>query len=304
MRKVNKNFNAPPKALQRGFEEKKNSLLEQKSEHQFEGRIYNNATKQELKELYYSKCAYCESLMSDDTFTVEHYRPKKGSYSYYWLGYEWSNLLPVCDKCNNAKGDWFPVNVPSRVLPGSGKKCRIKTPLLLSNGDIDIDAMKANHPYLLSEEPYLLHPEIDEPKEFLLINYNGELVSRIEKDVNEYHYERAKQTIRIANLNREILIWKRRKIIEGFEILLKKQTVRFLEEIANQKDLSSSMRLAFFVVFEIIENQFNEEQEYTLTGWWIWENIKGILFNAVCKDNQEIEKMLDYALDLYIQSKC
>ncbi|MDY6994467.1 MAG: HNH endonuclease [Pseudomonadota bacterium] len=101
MRKVNKDFNAPPEALQRGFQEHKINLLEKKSNHQFDGRIYNNAVKSKLKKLYHDKCAYCESSMSDDIFTVEHYRPKKGSYSYYWLGYEWSNLLPVCEKCNN-----------------------------------------------------------------------------------------------------------------------------------------------------------------------------------------------------------
>jgi len=304
MRKVSKDFNAPPAALQQGFEEKKTDLLERKSDHLFDGRIYNNAAKQELRKLYHEKCAYCETVMSDDTFTVEHYRPKKGSYSYYWLGYEWSNLLPVCDKCNNAKGDRFPVRVPSRVMPNSGKKSRVKTPRLLPNGDLDIDAMKADHPYLLDEKPYLLHPEIDEPKEFLYVDYKGELASQIEKEANEYYYERAVQTIRLTNLNRDVLVLNRRKIIEVFEVLLRKQTIRFLKERNNQHDLDSGVRLAYFVIFEIIENQFRDDQEYTLTGWWAWRNIKKTLFKTICKDNQEIERLLDYALDLYIKSKC
>jgi len=302
MRRVNKDFNAPPDALQRGFENKKRNLLERKSAHQFDRRIYNNAVKQELKSLYHNKCAYCESMMSDGDFTVEHYRPKKGSYSYYWLGYEWSNLLPVCEKCNNAKGDKFPVRVP-RVSKNSDKKSRVKAPQLLPNGDLDIDAMKANHPYLFNEKPYLLHPEIDEPKEFLYVSHTGELASRIEKEVNEHSYERVKQTIRLTNLNREILIWKRKKIIEDCENLLRKQTVRFLKEKNNQHDFSSSIRLAFFMVFEIIEDQVKEDKEYTLTAWWAWRNIKAILFKTICKDNQEIEQLLDYALDLYINQK-
>lgn len=306
MRKVNKNFYAPPDALQQGFEERKNNLLERKADHQFDGRIYNNAVKQELKELlYYSKCAYCESIMSDDTFTIEHYRPKKGSFSYYWLGYEWSNLLPVCEKCNNAKGDKFPVEVPSRALPDAGIKCRVKIPLFLPNGDLDIGAMKANDSYLLDEKPYLLHPEIDEPKEFLRVKHNGELTFKIEKEVNEYQYKRADYTISLTNLNRDSLIVHRRKIIEKFEYLLRVQTVRFFDFLEKEKpqNLIPSIKLAFFVVFELIENQFMDNQEYTLTAWWSWRNIKRILFMPICKDNQEIEQLLDYALNSYVQSK-
>lgn len=305
MRKVNKNFYDPPDALQQGFEERKASLLEREADHQFDGRVYNNAVKQELKELYHSKCAYCESIMSDDAFTIEHYRPKKGSFSYYWLGYEWSNLLPVCQKCNNAKGDKFPIKVPSRISPNSDKKCRVKTPKLLPNGGLDIDAMKANHPYLLDEKPFLLHPEIDDPKEFLNVKRNGELTFKIEKKVDEYNYKRADYTISLTNLNRDFLIVQRRKIIEKFEYLLKLQTVRLLGYLEKEKpqNLTPSIELAFFVIFELIENQFKENQEYTLTGWWLWRDIKRVLFLSICKDNQEIEQLLDYALNLYIQSK-
>ncbi|MDM8525698.1 HNH endonuclease [Desulfococcaceae bacterium HSG8] len=304
MRRVNKDFNAPPDALQRGFEDKKNDLLKRKSDHQFDGRIYNNAVKQELREIYHNKCAYCESVMSDDAFTIEHYRPKKGSYSYYWLGYEWSNLLPVCEKCNNSKGDRFPVEVPSRVSKNSDKKSRVKAPLLLPNSsELDIDAMKADHPYLLGEKPYLLHPEIDEPKDFLYVKSNGELASQIEKEENKYHYERADQTISLTNLNRQILILNRRKLIENFENLIKTQTVILLKEKDNQHDWDSSIKLAFFGVFGFIENQLKDDQEYTLTAWRTWRDIKETLFKAICKDNQEIEQLLDYALDLYKNSR-
>lgn len=35
----------------------------------------------------------------------------------------------------------------------------------------------------------------------------------------------------------------------------------------------------------------------------LWKNIKEMLFKRIYKDNQEIEKLLDYAVDLYITSK-
>ncbi len=314
MRKVNKDFNAPPPALQQGFEEKKNDLLARQSAHHFDPLIYNNAAKQELKDLYHRKCAYCESFMSDDDFTAEHYRPKKGDYSYYWLGYEWSNLLPVCQKCNNRKGDRFPVEVPSRVSPNSFKKTRVRNPRILLNGELDIQAMKAEHPYLLDEKPYLLHPEIDEPKEYLSVRITGELASQIEKEVNGYRYKRVEETINLTNLNRQILIWKRRKIIQDFENLIIKKTNRalkfltdrifkFLTENDNQRYMDLIIELVLFDLFENIEEQFKEDQEYTLTVWWTWKNIKEMLFKPICNDNKEVEKMLNYALDLYEKLK-
>ena len=307
MRKVNKDFHAPPTALQQGFAEKKENLLTKQSEHQFDGRIYNTAVKQELKKLYHNKCAYCERMMGDDEFTVEHYRPKKGSYSYYWLGYEWSNLLPVCTKCNNAKDDKFPVAVPSRVMPKSGKKSRVKEPQFLADGNLDLEAMKANHPYLVNEKPYLLHPEVDYPQSFLSVQRTGQLIPRSKKEVNEEKFERAYQTIKLTNLNRDVLTYERRKIIETFEVVLKKQTVRLLQEITDKHiskhNLDSYLRLAYFAHFEIIEDQFKDDREYTLTAHWIWKNIKEIIFKGIYEDNHDIEKLLDYALDLYLQTK-
>ncbi len=304
MRKVNKDFHAPPTALQQGFAEKKKNLLERTSAHQFDGRIYNTAVKQELKKLYHNKCAYCERMMGDENFTVEHYRPKKGDYSYYWLGYEWSNLLPVCTTCNNPKGDKFPVAVPSRVMPKSDKKSRVKAPQFLADGNLDIEAMKADHPYLTDEKPYLLHPEIDEPQDFLSVKRTGELIPQVKKEVNAYHYERADKTINLTHLNRDVLVYGRRKIIEGFEVFLTKQTVRLLEEKIDPHNLKLGVRLAYFALFELLENQYKEEQEYTLTGWCLWKNIKEMLFKKIYKENKEVEQLLDYALDLYKKSSC
>jgi 5-methylcytosine-specific restriction endonuclease McrA len=306
MRKVNKDFHAPPSALQQGFAEKKENLLERKSEHQFDGRIYNTAVKQELKKLYHNKCAYCECMMGDADFTVEHYRPKKGSYSYYWLGYEWSNLLPVCTKCNNAKGDKFPVRVPERVMPKSGKKSRVKEPQFLANGNLRLEAMKADHRYLIDEKPYLLHPELDEPQDFLSVQHTGQLIPSSKKDVNEEKFERAYQTIKLTNLNRDDLIYERRKIIEAFESVFKKQTFILLQIITDQhiskNNLDPYLRLAYFAHFETIENQFKDDREYTLTALWTWENIKEMIFKKI-HNNKHIEKMLNDALNLYLQTK-
>lgn len=56
--------------------------------------------KNSLKELYFNKCYICECDVSNGKFSVEHYKPKK---EFSQLGYTWSNLHKVCEKCNLAK---------------------------------------------------------------------------------------------------------------------------------------------------------------------------------------------------------
>lgn len=91
-----------------------------------------------LLAIFDAKCAYCESVItSTQPGDVEHYRPKgrikemngtvvrmRGSQTehpgYWWLCYEWRNLLPSCIDCNrrraqteegeqSGKADLFPI---------------------------------------------------------------------------------------------------------------------------------------------------------------------------------------------------
>ena len=77
------------------------------------GKPYNDdEVRETLKTLYNSKCGYCEGeiKVSNSTPRIEHYRPKNGikgiskdkHKGYYWLGYEWTNLLLACEVCNNS----------------------------------------------------------------------------------------------------------------------------------------------------------------------------------------------------------
>ena len=110
--------------------------------------------REKLNELYFLKCAYCETLCKAE---IEHYRPKRGvtedtsHNGYYWLCYEWSNLVPSCRYCNTegGKGNQFPI-----------KGTRVKMPLFDAHLKLDKEHIKANANILLSEQPYLLHPEM------------------------------------------------------------------------------------------------------------------------------------------------
>lgn len=83
----------------------------------FDSSVYGEASvKKQLKKDQKEKCAYCETALCGDYGAVEHYRPKTQwkeldgttGLGYYWLAYEWDNLLCSCDRCNGqaAKGNY------------------------------------------------------------------------------------------------------------------------------------------------------------------------------------------------------
>ena len=83
----------------------------------FDSSIYGDTTvKKSLETIQNFKCCFCESKYKHITSgDVEHFRPK-GAYTqgkgptfpfvrpgYFWLAYEWDNLLVSCEVCNQRK---------------------------------------------------------------------------------------------------------------------------------------------------------------------------------------------------------
>ena len=74
----------------------------------------------------HDKCCFCESKVTHISYgDVKHYRPKAGYRQdpeeplgrpgYYWLAYEWSNLMFCCQICNQRfKRNLFPLADPAR----------------------------------------------------------------------------------------------------------------------------------------------------------------------------------------------
>jgi hypothetical protein len=126
-----------------------------------------------LNTWYHYKCAYCERIYKLD---VEHYRPKAEVRNennvivqvtnaagnlvdhpgYYWLCYEWSNLIPSCISCNRegGKNSKFPTIHHYEHRP-------VFTPPTL-----DYNSCLVGGNPLLTEQPYLLNPELDNPVGF------------------------------------------------------------------------------------------------------------------------------------------
>lgn len=104
-----------------------------------------------LERVHSGKCAYCESRIEHAAYTdIEHYRPKgrvrQGTGSpatepgYWWLAYEWDNLLLACPRCNRtAKGDRFPLADPAGRALGPDAHIDAEAPLLLDPAREDPD---------------------------------------------------------------------------------------------------------------------------------------------------------------------
>jgi uncharacterized protein (TIGR02646 family) len=105
----------------------------------FKSRIWKKL-KPFLVTVFKKKCAYCEGIYIGGAYMdVEHYRPKakvaedqQNHPGYYWLAYDWRNLLLSCSKCNSGKGKMnrFPINGQRACSPGDSLEA--EDPLLLN----------------------------------------------------------------------------------------------------------------------------------------------------------------------------
>ena len=145
--------------------------------------LYRHAdVKAQLKRDQNDKCAYCERKLNGDYGAVEHYRPK-GAWQqnqgdqlekpgYYWLAYEWSNLLYSCDECNTSyKMNLFPLANPA---------------------DRDIE-----HRDVSKEQPLLVNPTTDDPGTY--IGFRREIA--VPRIIDGVPSEKGQKTIDLLGLN-------------------------------------------------------------------------------------------------------
>jgi uncharacterized protein (TIGR02646 family) len=108
------------------------------------------AVKVALEVCHYGKCCYCETYVPKPFAYshVEHWRPKGGSRQgrdavrirpgYYWLAYDWDNLLLSCAPCNSNKSDLFPLENPAARARNHRMRIEDEIPAILKpDGDRD-----------------------------------------------------------------------------------------------------------------------------------------------------------------------
>jgi uncharacterized protein (TIGR02646 family) len=155
--------------------------------------------KKDLLAMSSGKCAYCESvLLSSSNGELDHFRPKGGARGlnneyaplhYWWLAYEWANLLIACQVCNSKhKRDLFPLEHESRRA-----------------------AIGDKGPALRHEGALLIDPVQEDPAEHLEFLPDGTVLPRTKK---------GEATIRILGLNRIELQAQRKKAAADLGLML------------------------------------------------------------------------------------
>ena len=146
----------------------------------------DSAIRDKLMSIQHGKCCYCEKRL--DSEEVEHFRPKS-SYrqfagherkhpGYYWLAYDWENLILVCHSCNQVKNDVFPVHSQSN---------RATDHL----GDI------------AGETPLIIDPSSQRPNRYLY--FQGALVFPKNNPLVKHNRVIGNTTIKVLELNRRNL---------------------------------------------------------------------------------------------------
>jgi uncharacterized protein (TIGR02646 family) len=297
MRKVNNDFNNAPAELVNCAKKHEQNLLQNRN---INADCYKKS-REPLEKQFHNKCAYCESSYdaTSDTWT-EHYRPKKAVAEvpnhpgYYWLAYEWSNLLPSCTKCNRSKRNQFPlINNFNQV-----KKPEIK------DNQLVIAKCKADQSPLIDEKPFVLHPKIDNPEEFLDFRIDNEFKGIIitGKDTisdNEKYSGRGEATIKICNLNRPAL--KR----ERFEKVIYDYSQKFIQILQILNDSGTDIT-NYYSAFKVVFNQLkqltdDEKLEHTLLRRAVMKPDSFRKMIIPVFENKQIGKIVFAAFKKYLQ---
>lgn len=161
--------------------------------------------KEYLHEAFHGKCGYCETKIdSPSVGIVDRYRPHNGVRDkneyhqdlYWWLTFEWDNLIYCCKTCNQYKANYFPI---------IGKRA--------FNDKDD----------LIKERRLLLNPYEDDPEEHFYYDHQGYICPK----TNE-----GDQTVELLRLNRTDLIEKRLAARKEIIDLLERVTQKGIRSIS------------------------------------------------------------------------
>jgi hypothetical protein len=180
------------------IEKIRKAISEKKATPALRESIWQDFKKRVLRFTDNGRCVYCEGLYEPGAFSdAEHYAPKGmvtqdrqevNHPGYYWLAYEWQNLLLSCKKCNSKHEDL------DNNCSHDGKFCEFPVAKRRSSHPCDDSAKWWEN--LLAEDPLLFHPYYDNPEEHFKAGKMGVLCGKTQK---------GRVTVEICHLNRREL---------------------------------------------------------------------------------------------------
>lgn len=188
---------------------------------------------------FHGKCVYCETLIdASHPGDIDHFRPKKkvtdsnnveimitdssGKKNphpgYYWLVYDWLNLLPSCEDCNRPSS--------RKTIETIGK--RNKFP---------VESFRATKPGEETDEiPLLIQPVLENPAQHLDIDSTGLLIGLTDK---------GDMTIEIFALNKRVsLVQGRRDSYRDVKDKVRNLLMSFLGMMEDTTPSGKKWRLA------------------------------------------------------------
>lgn len=215
----------------------------------FNSNIWSELKRWLLENIFNGKCAYCESTVTvTDYGDADHYRPKASlsdtpdHKGYYWVAYDWHNLVPCCSRCNTGgKRNLFPI---------AGRR------VLSREEAVDFSTLDK------IEEPLLLHPYKNgdnHPMKHLVFNKFGHVKPRNRS-------EKGRISIEVYDLGRKRLRDERRRSqnhawLQFKDILDAPRAERdaFLRRFCEGKEMHSAAVLDY-IELRIVELQSDRSQ--------------------------------------------
>jgi len=225
---IQKDYNKPPIALlDSKWDFVKQDVLTNEN-HKAKSECYRNSTLEHLVKLYNHKCACCERKIGYE-LEIDHYRPKKARNNgdinfqhsgYYWLTYEWSNLIPLCSSCNQSKSNYFPLKDNSKRITNHNH--------LLANNIYNLQTY---------EEPLFINPEIElQPEKHFKYLPDGKVEGRTLE---------GKTVVKFYNLNSRTKVRERRYVIASYILKIRTAIGEYFENQNNdilKGDLNNTFR--------------------------------------------------------------
>ena len=133
---------------------------------EFDSKIYGDpSVKKKLINAQHHKCCFCEAKVTHVAYgDVEHFRPKAGYRQkpgdplerpgYYWLAYDWDNLLFACQICNQRyKRNLFPLTDPRNRASSHHQNHNGEAPVFIDPSQTDPErfiTFRAEIPYAIN----------------------------------------------------------------------------------------------------------------------------------------------------------
>ncbi|MBA1445844.1 MAG: hypothetical protein M3H12_08800 [Chromatiales bacterium] len=239
------------------------------SSHRHNEYYYGHGTVREgLHTIYGNKCAYCEgNYIAGSPPRIDHFRPKnkiaedpeyKG---YFWLTYEWTNLIQACERCNRTKSNHFPLADEKTRVPGNSVR--------ITTGLPHPDWLNPHQPLLAGEKRLLLHPEWDAVETHFFYTPDGRMHGKTEQ---------GNKSIETYGLNRKVLVYARKKKSDEYLHRINRWLKHFVEQGENQAG-KEALTTKITALFDDLISESDKDKEYSAYGFFMMEEFDTFYIN-------------------------